>query len=328
MARTGIRLREECLTMRQLIELARLVETRDYESIWVPEGSGKEAFSQLTAYALSTERVRLGTGIATIYSRTPSLLAMTAGTLDLVSGKRAVLGLGIGHREGVEQGHGVAFGKPLRRMREYVATIRAILQGEKIPESTQVPVTRFRLEFTPERPTLPIYVAALGPQMCQLAGEIADGVLMNWATTAHVQEAIANVRRGAERAGRRPEDVEIACYVRAAVGTDEKAVKQALARETVRYISLNFYRQMFDQSGFGEDTEAVMKALPQGVDAAAERISDRMLASVAIWGSPEHCRRRLEEYRTLGVAHPVVAPVPVGANLYDSWAEVIQTFAG
>ena len=71
---------------------------------------------------------------------------------------------------------------------------------------------------------------------------------------------------------------------------------------------LNFYRQMFDQSGFAEETEAVMKALPQGADAAAERISDRMLASVAIWGSPEHCRRRLEEYRSLGVAHPVVAP--------------------
>jgi alkanesulfonate monooxygenase SsuD/methylene tetrahydromethanopterin reductase-like flavin-dependent oxidoreductase (luciferase family) len=81
MARTGVRLREERLTMQQLIDLARLAEARGYESIWVPEGSGKEAFSQLTAYALMTEHVRLGTGIATIYSRTPSLLAMTAGTL-------------------------------------------------------------------------------------------------------------------------------------------------------------------------------------------------------------------------------------------------------
>jgi probable F420-dependent oxidoreductase len=328
MARLGVRLREERVAIRQLIDLARLAEARGYGSVWVPEGSGKEAFSQLTAYALSTQHVRLGTGIATIYSRTPSLLAMTAGTLDLVSDKRAILGLGIGHREGIEQGHGVAFGKPMRRMREYVATIRAILRGEKMPEATQVPVKRFRLEFTPGRPTLPIYIAALGPQMCQLAGEIADGVLMNWATTSYVQEAIANVRKGAERAGRRPEDVEIACYIRAAVGPDETAVKQALARETVRYISLNFYRQMFNQSGFAEETEAVMKALPEGVDAAAERISDRMLAAVAIWGSPERCRRRLEEYRGLGVDLPVVAPVAAGANVFDSWADVIQTFAG
>ena len=328
MPRIGVRLREERLTMRQLIDLARLAEAYGYERLWVPEGSGKEAFSQLAAYALSTQRLRLGTGIATIYSRTPSLLAMTAGTLDLISGKRAILGLGIGHRQGIEEGHGVAFGKPLRRMREYVATIRAILRGEQIPEATQVPVKRFRLEFTPERSALPIYIAALGPQMCRLAGEIADGVLMNWATTSYVQEAIANVRKGAERAGRKPEDVEIACYIRAAVGADEKAIKQALARETVRYISLDFYRQMFARSGFAEETEAVMKALPQGVEAAAERISDRMLESVAIFGSPERCRQRLEGYHTLGVAHPVLAPVAVGANVYESWAEVIQAFGG
>ena len=175
---------------------------------------------------------------------------------------------------------------------------------------------------------MPIYIAALGPQMCQFAGEIADGVLMNWATAAYVQKAIANVRLGAERAGRKPQDVEIACYIRAAVGPDEEAIKQALARETVRYISLDFYRHMFEQSGFAEETEAVMKALPQGVEAAAERIPDRMLASVAIFGSPESCRQRLEAYRALGVSHPVVAPVAVGTDIYASWAAVIRTFAG
>jgi probable F420-dependent oxidoreductase len=328
MARVGVRLRDERLSMQQLIDLAHLAEARGYESLWVPEGSGKEAFSQLTAYALSTQRITLGTGIATIYSRTPSLLAMTAGTLDQISGKRAMLGLGIGHRQGIEQGHGVTFGKPMRRMREYVSIIRAILHGEHIPEVTEVPVKRFRLEFTPERATLPIYIAALGPRMCQLAGETADGVLMNWTTMTYVKEAITNVRLGAERAGRSPDEVDVACYIRAAVGPDEKAVKQALARETVHYIALDFYRQMFNRSGFEEDTEAVMKALPSGIEAAAELISDHMLEAVAIFGSPEACRRRLEAYRALGVAHPIVAPVALGANVYDSWATVIQSFAG
>jgi alkanesulfonate monooxygenase SsuD/methylene tetrahydromethanopterin reductase-like flavin-dependent oxidoreductase (luciferase family) len=213
-------------------------------------------------------------------------------------------------------------------MREYVTIIRAILGGENIPETTVCPVQRFRLECTPARATLPIYIAALGPQMCQLAGEVADGVLMNWATTDYVKEAIANVRLGAARAGRNPEDVDIACYIRAAVGPDGKAVTQALARETVRYIALDFYRQMFNQSGFATDTEAVMKALPQGVEAAAAQISARMLEAVAIVGSLETCRQRLEAYRALGVAHPVVAPVPVGPDVYDSWAAAIQTFAG
>jgi alkanesulfonate monooxygenase SsuD/methylene tetrahydromethanopterin reductase-like flavin-dependent oxidoreductase (luciferase family) len=163
--------------------------------------------------------------------------------------------------------------------------------------------------------------------MCQLAGEVADGVLMNWATTDYVKEAIDNVRLGAARAGRKPEDIEIACYIRAAVGPDEQAVAQAMAREMVRYISLDYYRQMFNQSGFAEDTEAVMKALPLGVEAAAAQISQRMLQAIAIMGSLQACRQRLEEYRALGVAHPVVAPVPLGPNTYDSWAAVIQTFA-
>lgn len=328
MARIGVRLREERLPMRQMIELARLAEARGYETIWVPEASGKEAFSQLTAYALSTQRIHLGTGIATIYTRTPSLLAMAAATLDHMSGKRAILGLGIGHKEGLERGHGVVFEKPLRRMREYVALIRAILHGEKMPEAKVCPVQQFRLEFNIERPTLPIYVAALGPKMCQLAGEVADGVLLNWATPSYVKEAIGNVRLGAERAGRKPEDIDIACYIRVAMGSDEKAVTRALARETVRYISMDFYRQMFDHSGFTQDTAAVMKALPQGVEAAAEQIPDRLLASVAVFGSPEACRGRIEEYRVLGVALPVVAPVAAGADVYESWAAAIHTFAG
>ena len=92
--------------------------------------------------------------------------------------------------------------------------------------------------------------------MCQLAGEIADGVLMDFGYHDLCQEAIANVRQGAERAGRSPNEVDVACYIRTAVGPDEKAVKQALARETVRYMSLDFYRQMFERSGFAEDTEA------------------------------------------------------------------------
>jgi probable F420-dependent oxidoreductase len=328
MAPLGVRLRDERLSVPQLMELARLAEARGYDSLWVPEGSGKEAFAQLTAYALATQRLRLGTGIATVFTRTPALLAMAAATLDHISGRRAILGLGIGHRPGIEQGHGVRFAKPSQRLREYVAIIRAILRGDPLPEASLCPATRFRLEFTPERPALPVYIAALGPKMCQLAGELADGVLLNWATADYLPEAIANVRLGAERAGRNPADLDIACYLRVAVGPDEAAVKQALARETVRYIALDFYRRLFERSGFAAETEAVMKALPQGVEAAAEQLSERMVAAVAITGPPEVCRGRIEGYRQLGVTHPVVAPVPVGPNPYEAWTATIQACAG
>ncbi len=327
MARLGLRLREERVPVRQLVELARLAEAAGYESVWVPEGSGKDAVSLLTAYALATRDIRLATGIVVVYPRSPSILAMTAATLDHISGGRAVLGLGIGHRPLVETGHGVAFDRPVRRMREYVALIRAIITGAPMPPATLAPITRFQLDFIPERPDLPIYLAALGPQMCRLAGQVADGVLLNWATPKAVAEAVAEVRRGAEGAGRDPAAVDVACYIRAAVGDDEAAVRRSLAVETTRYISLDFYRQMFETSGFGPETAAVMAALPRGLEAAAAGVSDRMLEAIALFGSEDAWRKRLDQYRALGVTLPVIAPVPVGADAFQAWAAAIRTFA-
>ncbi len=325
--RLGLRLREERLPVRQLVELARLAEACGYESLWVPEGSGKDAFSQLTAYALATRTVQLATGIVTIFPRSPSILAMTAATLDHVSGGRAILGLGIGHKELLETGHGVTFKKPVGRMREYVTLVRAILQGAPLPPAKLAPVTRFRLDFVPERPTVPIYVAALGPQMCRLAGEVADGVLLNWATPEYVSEAVAEVRAGAAHAGRDPAAVEVACYIRAAVGEEPAAVARSVALETARYVALDSYRQMFDRSGFVRETAAVLAALPQGIEAAAAQVSDRMLDAVALSGEPDGWHRRLVEYRARGVALPVIAPVPVGPDASHAWASAIRTFA-
>jgi alkanesulfonate monooxygenase SsuD/methylene tetrahydromethanopterin reductase-like flavin-dependent oxidoreductase (luciferase family) len=320
MARLGLRLREERVPVPRLTELARLAEAAGYDSVWVPEGSGRDAFSQLVAHALATSRIALGTGIVTIYPRSAPILAMTVATLDQVSNGRAILGLGIGHRELLVSGHGVPFDRPVGRMRDYVAGIRAILGRDATPDGS------FRLDFTPARSSVPIWIAALGPQMCALAGEVADGVLLNWATPEAVAEAIDHVRRGAERGGRKPEAVEIACYIRVAVG-EPSAVRHALALETARYVSLDFYRRMFDRSGFAEDTAAVMRAWPRGVDAAAAEVSDRMLEAVTVSGTPEACRARFDAYRALGVGLPVIAPVPAGPDPFDSWVAAIQAFA-
>ncbi len=326
-ARLGLRLREERLPVRQLVELARLAEGSGYESTWVPEGSGKDAFSQLTAYALGTRAIRLATGIVTVFPRSPSILAMTAATLDHLSDQRAILGLGLGHKELLETEHGVVFDRPVRRMREYVTLIRAILHGQALPPTTVVPVRGFHLDFIPERAELPIYVAALGPQMCRLAGEVADGVLLNWATPEYAAEAVAEVRAGAERAGRDGQAVDVACYIRAAAGEDRAAVAESLALETARYVALDFYRRMFDRSGFARETAAVVAALPKGIGAAAAQVSDRMLEAIALFGDGEAWRKRLEQYRALGVGLPVIAPVPVGADAFHSWAATIRTFA-
>lgn len=324
MPRTGLRLRDDGLPFSEMTALVRLAEERGYDTVFVPEASGREAFTQLAAFACATERIRLGPGIATIFTRTPSLLAQAAATLDQLSGGRAVLGLGSGHEPALVAGHGVHFARPLARMREYVTLIRAILRGdESLPPAELAPVTHFRLE-THGRAELPIYVAALGPRMCRLAGEVADGVLLNWATPAYVEQALRHLRAGAERAGRDPDAIDVACYVRVAAGAPPDTLRHALAREVSRYVNMPFYRAMFDEAGFSAHTGAVAAAYPDDPDRAARLVPDVMLEALTVAGDASAAQVRLEQYRAMGVTLPVVAPVPSGADTAAPWRAAIE----
>lgn len=323
MPRTGLRLRDDGLPFSEVTALVKLAETRGFDTLFVPEAGGREVFTQLAAFACGTERIRLGPGIATIFTRTPSLLAQAAATLDQLSAGRAVLGLGSGHEPALVAGHGVHFERPLARMREYVTLIRAILRGdEALPPAELAPVTRFRLE-TRGRADLPIYVAALGPRMCRLAGEVADGVLLNWATPSYVTEATRNLRAGAERAGRDPDAIDVACYVRVAAGAPVDTMRHALAREVARYINMPFYRAMFDEAGFAAHTAAVAAAYPEEPDRAGRLVPDAMLEALTVAGDAEGARARLDQYRAMGVHLPVVAPVPSGEDIAGSWRAAI-----
>ena len=189
MARIGVRLETgPHLSPHQLLELAQLAEKRGFETVWVPEGSGTEALTQLTAFACGTSRIKLGTGILPIFHRTPTLLAMGAGGLDAISGGRFILGLGVGHQGAVEGAHGIPFDRPMTRLRETVHIVRRLLTGESVAfEGSAYNVKSAKLGFNPIRADMPIYLAALRPRMVELAGEIADGVLLNWATSPYLE---------------------------------------------------------------------------------------------------------------------------------------------
>jgi alkanesulfonate monooxygenase SsuD/methylene tetrahydromethanopterin reductase-like flavin-dependent oxidoreductase (luciferase family) len=320
----ALRLREDRLPLRRVIELIQLAERRGYAGLWVPENMGREVFTQLGAVAVCTERIALGPGIANIYTRTPTVLAQASATLDQLSNGRAWLGLGTGHAPVLEAGHGVRFGKPMGRMREAVRIIRAILRGEPLPDSPVVGARAFELETPAPRPDLPIYVAALGPQMCHLAGELADGVILNWATPGYVRAAVDQVHPGARAAVRDPASVEIACYVRVSAGAPEWTIRAALSQELARYIGMPFYRQMFDNAGFAEHMPAVAEAWPHDPKAAAALVSPRMVEALTVANDAAAFRERVAEYRALGVTMPVVAPVPAGDDLAGSWAAAIE----
>ena len=330
MARLGVRLETgPQFSPEDLLKLATLAEEHRYETLWLPEGSG-DAVMHLTALANGTRHIRLGTGILPVFHRTPTLTAMSAGGLDAVSGGRFVLGLGVGHRKPVEEAQGIPFRRPLTRLRETVEIVRRLLRGERVTYKGRIfNLTDSSLGFSLLRHDVPIYLAALGPQMIELAGEIADGVLMTWASPTYLPRAIKLIRRGAERAGRNHEEVDVACYMRMAVVDDPEEAAPLLREQIARYFQMPFYRDYFTQMGYAEESEAISRAIDRGdADGAAAAVSDSMQREVAIVGTAEHCLREIESRRALGLTQPVVAPFAVGDDAVRSFRTTIEAFSG
>ena len=331
MPRLGVRLDiGPEFTPQDVFELARLAESHGYETVWMPEGGARESVTQLAALATGTKRINLATGILPIFVRTPTLMAMSTCSLDAISQQRFILGLGVGHQPAVENGHGVPFKRPLTRMRETVEIVRRLLKGEGVTYEGQVFNLRdSKLGFTPVRPDVPIYLAALGPRMIEMAGEIADGVLLTWASPAYLKQAIEHLHRGAERAGRDPDELDVACYIRTAVVDDVDQVRPALQRQIARYASMPFYANFFQQSGFEEEIAAAKEAVTKGDrDAAAAAITDAMQREVAVFGSAEQCRREIEARQSLGLKQAVIAPFPVAGDALGSFRAAITAFSG
>ena len=314
MARLGIRLDiDPQISSQEHRELASLAEKSGYESVWVPEGGGRDALTQLTAIAMTTQHLKLSTGILPVFSRTPMLTAMSAAGLAAVSQGRFILGLGVGHGPAVENGQGVTFYRPLTRLRETITIVRRLLRGESVTYQGRV----FRVrdaglgEAAPAEP-VPIYIAALGPRMLELGGEVADGVLLNWTASEYLKEAVEHVRRGAAKAGRDLSEIDIAGYVRVAVEDDVTAARASLQRQIARYAGMPYYSNFFDDTGFQAEMATAHQALGRGdAETAYNAITPEMQDQVAVVGTAEHCRTELEKRRSLGLQLPVVAPFAV-----------------
>ena len=332
MARIAVRLENDPqLAPQDFQEMASLAESRGYEMVWVPEGSGRDSLTQLTFLAAHTDRIKLATGILPIYYRTPMLTAMSAAGLGTLSQGRFVLGLGVGHRPSVEGTHGVPFRRPLTRMRETVTLVQSLLRGEQVAHAGRIfNVGSASLGPAAPESKVPIYIAALGPQMLELTGELADGVLLNWTAASYLEQAIHHLRRGAEQAGRDPAEIDIAGYVRVAVveGDDLAEARASLQGQIARYASNPFYRNFFQGMGFAEEMAAAEEAMQRGdPQVAANAISQEMQDQVAVVGNPEECRAEIEKRRALGLQLPVVAPFTV-AEPKESYRRVINAFEG
>src|SRR5919198_991322 len=184
------------------LDRVRRADGLGVDAVYTTQLAGRDALSLLTAYASVSERIRLGTGVAPIFARTPVAMAQAAATIDEFSGGRMVLGLGVSHQVTVENWYGARIAKPVTQMREYVGIVRAILRGEAPPEGEFFD-TKFQFMGYQPRPELPIYVAALSPNMLRLAGETADGVMLWLCSPAYIRDVVApEITAGLQAAGR------------------------------------------------------------------------------------------------------------------------------
>ena len=287
----------------------RLAEELGYEQVLCTHINGAESLTVLTAYAAATERVRLGTGVVPIYTRTPATMAQTAATIAAFSGGRLALGLGVSHRPVVEGWHGQTIDKPVSEMREYVAIVRAILAGEQPPAGDKWR-TGFVLQRQLQAPDLPIHVAGLSPRMLRLAGEIADGVILWLCNPSYIRDVVVpEVRAGREQAGKPVEGFEIIAAVPSAVVDDPADAHAAMRKDLLPYFSLPFYRAMIERSGFEDDIAAFDAAAPQGPEAMGAAISERFLDQLCAIGDEGDVRAGLQRYVDAGATTAALGPI-------------------
>jgi alkanesulfonate monooxygenase SsuD/methylene tetrahydromethanopterin reductase-like flavin-dependent oxidoreductase (luciferase family) len=282
------------------VGLARLAEERGYESVWVTHGLGRDSFLVLAAYAAATTRLGVGNGVVPIYPRHPVAMAQAALTLAELSGGRFRLGIGVSHRASMEAMLGLEVRDPLPLMREYVAVLRGALGAGAAFEGKYYRV-HWSLGLPTRPPAPPLYLAALGPKMCELAGEIADGVILWLCTPAYVRKvAMPALERGRRRAGKTLEGFDVVASVPLAVADDVPAARAAFRAELSRYAALPFYRAMMQASGLGEGLRAFDR------DGA---VPDSMAEALGAVGDAATARAYVQAYRQAGVTLPAIRPI-------------------
>lgn len=308
-------------TALQRVELA---ERLAYESVYVTHIAGRDSPTTLMAYAARSERMRLGTGVMPIYSRTPVATAQTFATLDEFSGGRAVIGLGVSHRPVVEAWYDRTIDKPVRDTREYAGIVRAILRGEDPPQGERFR-SGFRFMGYEPRADIPIYLAGLSPGMLRLAGEIADGVILWLCNPDYVREVVVPaVREGRERAGRPLEGFDIVAAVPSAVTSEPEEARGRLRSELTPYFSLPFYRSMLERSGFQEDIAGFDRGMLEGgPDVAIDAISDEFLQTLAAVGDAQEAAATVRRYAESGTTSPAI-----GAIAKTDFDATIEALAG
>jgi F420-dependent oxidoreductase-like protein len=311
----------------EIIKRVQIADDLGVESVWVAEAWGRDAFSMLTHLALETKKIQLGTAIVNVFSRTPAVLAMTFGTLDELSGGRAIIGLGSSGANVIEHWHGIKFDKPATRLREYIQVIDMITKQQRLIYDGKIFKLQrgFTMQFPTIRDHIPTYIASITPKSMEQTGEIADGWIPIYWPKDKIASGIATLMKGAEKAGKTRADLTVAPAIVVQIteaGNDEQVRMQARG-PIAFYVGRmgTYYFEMLERHGFEAEVAKIKEGwAARDPRAAAAGVSDRMLDQTAVVGPVEKCRDDLNERRALGVDLPIISmpgrdPSEMGAIL-------------
>ncbi|MCA8927478.1 MAG: LLM class flavin-dependent oxidoreductase [Alphaproteobacteria bacterium] len=314
----------------EIVRLSRLAEDLGYTSAWVAEGHGGDQFAVLGAVATATERLQLGTAITSVFVRTAPTIAMAAATVDQLSGGRFILGVGSSHRVQVEPEHGVAYAKPITRVRDTVAVCRALLRDGRVSyRGETVQIENFDLWFQPLRPDIPIYAAGLFPKMVHATGEIADGIILTRSTLQTAASIRAGLADGARAAGRDPAAIKVTSLLPTAVAkTRAEALDRCRPGLALYAGFFPRYNKLIASHGFEDEAARIAEAWGRGDQkAASAAVSDAMVDATSVAGTPEECRDKIQAYRESGLDEPIISPFARGPESATIFEDAIRACA-
>jgi F420-dependent oxidoreductase-like protein len=314
------------LTASEQLELVLEAERLGYDSVWTAEAYGSDAATILGWLAHATSRIRLGSGIFQMPGRSAAMTAMTAATLDQLSGGRMLLGIGSSGPQVAEGWHGQRFGKQLQRTREYVDVVRMALRRERVEyhgETLELPLPdgpgkALKLTISPAQERIPIYLAAIGPRNTELAAEIADGWMPTLFSPEHVGEFRPLLEEGFGRAGggKGFSDFDIAPTANFFVTDDLESGRDAMRHYIALYVGgmgsrkQNFYNALVQRYGFEDAARSVQELYLSGrKDEAAAALPGELIDAVTLCGPADRVRARLGMYRDAGVGSLLVSPM-------------------
>ncbi len=311
------------------LHVVQEAERLGYDSVWAAEAYGSDAATVLAWLAAGTTTIKLGSAIFQMPGRSAAMTAMTAATIDELSGGRMVLGIGSSGPQVAEGWHGQRFARQLLRTREYVEVVRLALSRQRVEyrgETIELPLPdgpgkALKLTIAPRQERIPIYLAAIGPKNTALAGEIADGWIPTFFSPGHVSEFRALLEEGAGRADRSLDGFDIAPTVNAYISDDRELARNLMRPILALYIGgmgsrkQNFYNNLVQRYGFEDAASKIQDLYLDGkAKAAGEAIPDELIDMVSLCGPRDVVRDRLTAFRDAGVGTLMITPMAFTAE--------------